>query len=73
VAALTAPEAFEEAAVGMDVERRGLLAVERAEADEVVPAFAKRDVVADETADVGPGKNLGDRGVGDAHLTPILR
>jgi hypothetical protein len=49
------------------MERRGFLAVERAQADEIVAAFAQLDVGPDEGLDIGPGEDLADGSLVDAH------
>ena len=53
VAAGTAAEALEKPAVRMDVQRRRLLGMKRAEPDEVVSALAQSDVLSDQARDVG--------------------
>ena len=56
VAAGLAPEAVEEALVRVDVERRRLLAVERAESLPRRPGLLQRDVVLHHLDDVRPGR-----------------
>src|SRR5581483_7593599 len=73
VAARAAAEALEEAAVGVDVKRRRLLAVERAQPDEIVAALAQRDVRPDHLADVGAGQDLALDAVVDTHGTHVRR
>ena len=61
VAALAAAEAVEEPAAGVDVERRGLLVVERAQAlQRAAAGGAERDVVGDDLVDPGLLAHLRD-------------
>ncbi len=52
VAALVAPEAVVALAIGIDVERGGLLVVERAEADVVAARLLQRQVATDDLDNV---------------------
>ncbi len=67
VAALTAAEALEEAAIGVNVERRRVLGVKRTESDEVVAALAQLHVRPDQLADVRPGENFANRRLFELH------
>ena len=67
VAARTAAEAFETAAVGMDVKRGRLLPVEMAEAHETVAAFTQLHICADESTDSGANEDFADGGLVDPH------
>ena len=62
-----AAEAVVEALVGVDAERRGLLAVERAQADPPAPLPLERGVLPDEGHDVRCGPHPGDVLIGDPH------
>jgi hypothetical protein len=65
VAARAATEAFEEAAIGVDVKRRRLLAMKRAQAHEVVAAFGQLYVRSDEGTDIGAREDLAAGGLID--------
>ena len=62
-----AAEAVVEALVGVDAERRGLLAVERAQADPPAPLTLEGGVLPDEGHDVCGRPHPGDILVGDPH------
>ncbi len=53
ISSLAAAEAVEELAVGVDIKRRRLLGMKRAESDEIVPASTQRHILADHRDDVG--------------------
>src|SRR5262249_42711118 len=58
VAAGVAAEAMKEAALGIDVKRRRLLGMERAEPDESSPALLERDVLGDHRGEIDPPLDL---------------
>ena len=62
-----APEAVVEALLGVDAERRGLLAVERAQADPAAALTLERGVLPDEGHDVRCRPDPGDVLIGDPH------
>ena len=67
VAGSAASKALEKPAVGMNVKRGRFLAVERTQTDEIVPAFAQRNVLGDELAEIGPSQDLSLDAVVDPH------
>ena len=73
VAAGAAAEAIEEALVAIDVKRRRLLAMKRAEAFVALAGELERRDLADEVDDVGRGAHLRDDAVVEIYVQFILR
>ena len=67
VAAFSTSEALEEAAIGMNVERRCFLAVKWAQTYEVTSALVKRDILTDQSRKIGSCENLAHHRLVDPH------